>query len=401
MFNFFKKKNNSDLDEAFQKTLTDIQNLDDWDDPKKLERYILDSCEQIVSTTKEIEAEKKEYRVVTKYLKDVDFIEKLQGDKSKKLKSLAKSLCEFTKAENQFKIRKKIIKESDYSLIETSENEIVKTLDRLKKNEIYQSKVKKDLNNLEGEKGTIEIERDNIKRAESNSKIIGILLLGLFAISIISVFIVESVFDLDITWYFFSIILFFTVGFLVFFLWTSSLKRRRKRSLKYINRLIPMLNSSRMKYANITNAINYVYNMYNVRSYSELLLLHENYMKEKRARDSFVKNNHDLEIATERFLEYISSLGLYDSSIWESRASAIINEKDMVEVRHSLVQRRQKIREQINTNTKSVKLERDEIDKTMQEHNFFVPEILEIIHSVDKLCGLNQYKSKQGNIENS
>ena len=133
MFNFFKKKNNSDLDEAFQKTLTDIQNLDDWDDPKKLERYILDSCEQIVSTTKEIEAEKKEYRVVTKYLKDVDFIEKLQGDKSKKLKSLAKSLCEFTKAENQFKIRKKIIKESDYSLIETSENEIVKTLDRLKK----------------------------------------------------------------------------------------------------------------------------------------------------------------------------------------------------------------------------------------------------------------------------
>ena len=283
MFNFFKKKNNSDLDEAFQKTLTDIQNLDDWDDPKKLERYILDSCEQIVSTTKEIEAEKKEYRVVTKYLKDVDFIEKLQGDKSKKLKSLAKSLCEFTKAENQFKIRKKIIKESDYSLIETSENEIVKTLDRLKKNEIYQSKVKKDLNNLEGEKGTIEIERDNIKRAESNSKIIGILLLGLFAISIISVFIVESVFDLDITWYFFSIILFFTVGFLVFFLWTSSLKRRRKKSLKYINRLIPMLNSSRMKYANITNAINYVYNMYNVRSYSELLLLHENYMKEKKS----------------------------------------------------------------------------------------------------------------------
>ena len=181
------------------------------------------------------------------------------------------------------KSEKKIIKESDYSLIETSENEIVKTLDRLKKNEIYQSKVKKDLNNLEGEKGTIEIERDNIKRAESNSKIIGILLLGLFAISIISVFIVESVFDLDITWYFFSIILFFTVGFLVFFLWTSSLKRRRKKSLKYINRLIPMLNSSRMKYANITNAINYVYNMYNVRSYSELLLLHENYMKEKKS----------------------------------------------------------------------------------------------------------------------
>lgn len=399
MFNFFKKNKNSSLDEAFNKTLKDISDLDDWNDPKKLERYILDSCEQIVSTTKEIEAEKKEYRVVTNYLRDVDIIEKLPKEKYEKIESLAKTLVLLSKEKKNFLVREQRIKESDYNLIETSENEIEKTLERLRQNEIYQSKVKKDLNNLEGEKTSLEMERDNVRRAYSNSKVVSILLSVFFVISMISIFLIEYFFDVDITWYFFMIIIVFSVLFSMFFLWTSSIRLRKKRSIKYINRLIPLINSARMKYANVTNAINYVYNMYNVKSYANLSLIYENYKKEKRDRNLFVKNNQDMEIALDKFLSFISSIGLYDSSIWESRASAIIDKKEMVEVRHSLVSRRQKIREQINTNTKSVKLERDEIDKTMQEHNFFVPEILEIIHSVDKLCGLNQYKSKQDSLD--
>jgi hypothetical protein len=92
------------------------------------------------------------------------------------------------------------------------------------------------------------------------------------------------------------------------------------------------------------------------------------------------------------FLDFLNSKKLYDSKIWEYQARALIDPEEMVEVKHRLIKRRQKIRDQINHNTESVKLERDEIDRIMQEHNFFVPEILEIIHSVDKLCGLNQYK---------
>jgi hypothetical protein len=48
---------------------------------------------------------------------------------------------------------------------------------------------------------------------------------------------------------------------------------------------------------------------------------------------------------------------------------------------------------------KAVKLERDEIDRIMQEHSFYVPEIIEIIQSVDRLCGLNQYKKRNPGAE--
>ena len=62
----------------------------------------------------------------------------------------------------------------------------------------------------------------------------------------------------------------------------------------------------------------------------------------------------------------------------------------MVEVKHDLIQQRKAIRKRIQENTAAVKSERDEIDNLMREHNYYVPEILEIIQSVDKLCGLNK-----------
>ena len=58
-----------------------------------------------------------------------------------------------------------------------------------------------------------------------------------------------------------------------------------------------------------------------------------------------------------------------------------------------IVERRSKVRDRMEENTKAVKSERDEIDRLMREHHYYVPEILEIIDSVDKICGLNKYKN--------
>ena len=77
MFFSRKKKKESELDAAFAKVYEEIRGIDDWDNPKKLEHYILDSCEQIIATTKEIEAQKTEYRIITDYLKDIQTLQNL------------------------------------------------------------------------------------------------------------------------------------------------------------------------------------------------------------------------------------------------------------------------------------------------------------------------------------
>ena len=392
MFGFGKKKKSISLDQAFDKTIEEINNLDDWDDPKKLERYILDSCEQIVSNTKELEAEKKEYRVVTDYLKDIEILEQMPEDERANLKVLAGKIVELSRSRVSFEQRERRISEENYTLMEENEDEIVGTIERLKANEAYQHSLEKDMHHLEGEKNAIEIERDSMKRSEKNSRIIAVLLFALCALVFGILLFFEVVLETDVTWYLLLALALSAGAFSAFFVWASSIRRRKRSSLKYLNKVIPMLNASRMKYANITNAVRFVYNRFGVESAMELEYIYNSYVTEKNDRDLYRRNNQDMEDCVNEFLDFLNSKKLYDSKIWEYQARALIDPEEMVEVKHRLIKRRQKIRDQINHNTESVKLERDEIDRIMQEHNFFVPEILEIIHSVDKLCGLNQYK---------
>ncbi len=60
-----KRKKEQEIDEAFAKVYQEIETIDNWNDPKKLEHYILDSCEQIIALTKEIEEEKAENTVLS------------------------------------------------------------------------------------------------------------------------------------------------------------------------------------------------------------------------------------------------------------------------------------------------------------------------------------------------
>ena len=84
----------------------------------------------------------------------------------------------------------------------------------------------------------------------------------------------------------------------------------------------------------------------------------------------------------------MEGIDLYDRKIWLKQVRAMVHPEDMQTVNHNLVERRAKVRARIQENTKAVKSERDEIDHLMKEHNYYVPEIMQIISSVDKLCGL-------------
>ena len=103
--------------------------------------------------------------------------------------------------------------------------------------------------------------------------------------------------------------------------------------------------------------------------------------------ERFIKSNDDLEYFNGRLQRILNVLDLHDKKIWLTQVGALINEEDMSEVRMKLVGRRAKIRESIEECRHSVMEERDEIDRIMASHDFYMPEIKEIIRSVDKMCG--------------
>lgn len=388
----FKKKQskNDKLEESFAKVISEIQKIDDWNNPKKIEHYILDSCEHIIATTKEIEALKAEYRVLTSYLEDIDTLRKLPKKEFAEISLIAKNIEDLERSKNIYKNTEPKLTEDQFVLISENENSIPETIKRMQSNEKYQSSVEKDMRMLEGEKSEYEIERAEILRTNSFIRKFSVLLFITFASFLLLVFVLKASVHIDIRLYLFVILFVSAFAiFLLFVFYTNNSKRNRKL-IRDINKTISLLNVVRMKYVNVTSAIEFEKERFHVNTSMELNYLWDCYMEMVRSQEQYIKDNDDLEYFMGRLIRMLNNLNLYDSKIWLNQIAALVHEDVMSKVNHNLVERRQKIRDKIAENTKSVKSERDEIDRMMKIHNYYVPEIIEIITSVDKLCGLKK-----------
>ncbi|MCR5546200.1 MAG: hypothetical protein K6F30_06950 [Lachnospiraceae bacterium] len=389
---FFKKKQNKkeQLDLSFEKVVSEIQKIEDWDNPKKIEHYILDSCEHIIATTKEIESLKAEYRVLTSYLEDIDKLRKLPKKEFGEISLVAKNIEDLEKSQKLFKSTEPKLNEETFVLMSENEDQIPDTILRMQSNEKYQATVEKNMKMLEAEKSEYEIERNEILHSNKLIRRLSVLILIAFASFLVLAFALKSSVEMDIGMFLVTILFIGALGVFIIFLIHSKNISRNRVLVREINKNISLLNVVRMKYANVTKALEFEKERYNVTNSYELNYIWEAYLDMVRAQEQFIQDNDDFEYFSKRLMRMLKKLELYDEKIWLNQISALVHSDVMNEVNHDLVKRRQKIRDQIAENTKSVKSERDEIDRLMKIHNYYVPEILEIITSVDRLCGLKK-----------
>ena len=232
------------------------------------------------------------------------------------------------------------------------------------------------------------MERDEWNRSNRLLKSISILFLFTFVSLLIFLMILKMAVTFDITFFVLGLLFIGAVLGMLIFMKANSLSRQNHRITKEKNRKISLLNIVRMKYANVTRAIEYEKKRYQVQNSYELNYFWEAYLETVRQKEQYMQDNDDLEYFTGRLMRILGNIELYDRKIWLSQIAALVHKEDMKEVHDNLLQRQTEIRERITENTASVKSERDEIDRLMREHNYYVPEILEIITSVDRLCGL-------------
>lgn len=389
---FFKKKQNKkeQLDLSFDKVVSEIQKIEDWDNPKKIEHYILDSCEHIIATTKEIESFKAEYRVLTSYLEDIDKLRKLPKKEFNEIALVAKNIMDLDKSKKNFKNTEPKLTDEKFVLMSENENQIPETILRMQSNEKYQASVEKNMKLLEAEKNEYEIERDEVLRSNVLIRRLSVLILITFASFMILAFVLKSSVNMEIGIFLITILFVAALGIFIIFMIHSKNVSKNRSLIREINKNISLLNVVRMKYANVTKALEFEKERYQVTNSYELNYMWEAYLDMVRARDQFIQDNDDFEYFSKRLLRMLKKLELYDEKIWLNQISALVYPEVMKDVNHDLVVRRQKIREQISDNTRSVKSERDEIDRLMKIHNYYEPEILEIITSVDRLCGLKK-----------
>lgn len=385
-----KRKKEQEIDEAFAKVYQEIETIDNWNDPKKLEHYILDSCEQIIALTKEIEGEKTEYRIVTSYLTDIQTIEGLPEEMRQSIREAATNIEQLNVARQAYEKTSYHISEEQFMLMEQEEDDIPQTIHRLLDNERYQDKVRRDKNILEAQKNQWEIEREAITGERKILKRASVLLFLLYATLLILLFVLQFMAKMDLTVGF--LVLFFVgaLGGAMIYFRSLYLQKQMRQATRNENQAISLLNVVCMKYVNVTKAVEYTKDKFGIHNSTELNYVWEQYTSAVREKEKFLRNNDDLEYFNGRLIRLLQRIDLYDRKIWLTQTKALIDDQEMVEIKHNLVKRRQKIRAHMEENRKIVQSERNEIDRLMTEHEHYVPEIIEIISSVDKLCGLDE-----------
>ena len=391
-----KRKKKETGEGAFERTLREIKAIDDWDDRKKIEHYILDSCEQIVSLTKEIEGEKAQIRIMDSYLEDTEKISALPPEKRKELSDTASKVVSLERSRSQYQKSERKISDADFFMMQENEETMPETILRMQDNEKYYDKIRREMAALEGEKAEFEYELEENRDLDRQLKKLSIFVLVLFAILFAVIIFIDQTTRYDASAFFLIFLFLGAVIGIAIFLRQSSLQKERRKLIRQTNQMISLLNGVRVKYASIVKAVEFQKDRYNVKTSYELNIRWERYLEAVRQKNQYLSDNDDLEYYSKKLMRLLSPLKLYDRRIWLSVPGALIRQSAMENVRKNLLARRSKIVSAVNLNRDSVLSERDEINRLMKEHDYYVPEILEIIASVDRLCGMNVKKAQKG-----
>jgi len=385
---FFKRRKDR---AALEKVMEDVQvsGLEQLSGNSST-NIIMDRCEQIMQNAREIDDGKKEYYIVTSYLNDIELIENLAPDQAEEIQKAADYVAKLNQARDQFLNTSKRISDAQFKMIQSQEEQIPDAIKNLRMNEEYQATVKRDMQYLEGEKQEWEILKKEKRRLRKRLRKASFMLFFAAATAAALVLVLSMGFDYDLQYAWIGVIAaaLFGSAYIIFRLESS--RRDIQQAEININYAILLLNKVKIKYVNITNAVDYVHEKYHVRDSREFEYQWDLYQEAMREQEKYRKTNEDLNYYYEKLVRLLRKCKLYDSRVWIEQPQALVEQKEMVEIKHNLLVRRQKLRSRIAYNLDIVKKERQEIDRMMKNYRKNDPALLSLIKSIDKMAGMDE-----------
>lgn len=383
---FTRWRKGKKLEERFEKFDEDVLLPADKKNLQKVEHYVIERLEQMIEATKEMEEEKAEYRVVTAYLNDIQIINGLDEKVRSTISDVAQNIVNLDQARQEFLNSEKKLSDAQYMQMQQEEADIPAAIKRLKANEAYQAVLEKDMKYLTRERDEWLFYKEELENEEKHLKNRIYIVTGLSISTAILMFIYQIVTSsvMELAW---TVLLFAIVALLcILCLKIMNAQKDYRRACVNADRAIQLLNSVKLKYVSITNAIDFCHEKYHVTNAGEFNRIWEAYLEAVKQREKFEINNDDLRYYTGRLLRMLGEYNLYDAKVWIPQALALADHKEMVEVTHRLNERRQKLRSRIENSANIVKAQMEDINKLTSElQPDIAAHVKEILNSVDKL----------------
>ena len=152
-----------------------------------------------------------------------------------------------------------------------------------------------------------------------------------------------------------------------------------------INRIILLQNKVKIRYVNNTNLLDYLYLKYGVKSRQELETLWNDYKLEKDEREKIRRAEIDLDYTQQELLGMLKCYQIKDPAIWLHQTEAILDHKEMVEIRHNLIIRRQSLRRRMDYNKEVVAgTSEKEIKQLVEKYPRYAREVMETVDEYDQ-----------------
>ncbi len=374
-----------DIDSVLQEKSLSMNEIN-MNDKEQRDQYVKYCCDQIKVARQELSDAKQEYNLVTTYLSDMQQIEELPLNNKAEVTDLAREIVMLNDERKSYQNTSAKITDLQYSQIEINEDKIPSVLVDLEAREKEQTVIKTDLNYLEGEKTSLVFMRKDTVRSQKNLKALAIITLFTMIISFLLLFILQNLFDMEVSiGYSFVVFAGAIASTAIFVKIRYNVVELKKYELK-INRAINLLNSTKIKYVNATNALDYIYHKYNVGTSRELQFLWEQYLSAKAESQKYKLNTSDLDYNNKQLVNILTRYKINAPSIWIHQALALIDDKEMVEVRHNLIVKRQNLRKRVEHNTEKIKKAKKDITQIASQNPEYMDEIVDVIKSVEDIA---------------
>ena len=389
LFSLFKKKNK---EENLRGKRTIGEYLDDMERPslvvpvpikvnsmEEVQGFVENALSQIDIANKAVEDAKDEYEAVTNSLKDVQIITQIPIEAKAELSAAADKIRDLSAERESYQKSPNKIPEEQYLKIESYGEDIREMMKRLDDDEKYADVVKNDMQALEGEKSEIRYEIDEAQdKLELYRRLMGWVLGALGAVvifTVVNIAVLEGQYDM---WIYGMLV---CIGAALAFIFARQQEERKELHYqeRKMNRAINLLNKVKVRYVNIRNSVDYQHLKYGVESTYELNHIWGIYLEMKRERELYRNSSRELHEAETELISILSDYQLLDPRIWVHRSAALLDEREMVEVRHDLNVRRQKLRKNMEYNRQVAENTSQSIKDFARMNQGFAEDIMKMV----------------------
>lgn len=312
-------------------------------------KAVRDFCEQLIDVENHVEEIQREYKIVTSYLTDIQRIEELPIDMATSLIDIANHIERFDKSRQTYLQSEDLLPMDQFNNLANLEPEVPDTIKKLYDMEMRDSMLKNDMGYLEGEKEDLRYMRSEYNDTIINIRSVNIVVMILFILTMLILCIYAFATKKNIIMALLIAGVIAVLSFVVSYVRYVDLKGQIKDADAKINRAISLLNKVKVKYINNTNTLDYIYDKYGVNSCKELEYQWEQYNTMVRDAKRYIQANAEFKGYCDKLVKSLSAIGVEDPHVWPKQTNAIIDRREMVEIKHGLILRRQKLRERMET----------------------------------------------------